>query len=128
MMGWGQWWRGVGAAGNPGLVRVLVTIGCLLGPGSASAEAETAGQATYGAQCAMCHGELGKGDGPAAAMLNPKPKDLSAPDFWTGRTEESVAEIVRQGKAGSAMMGYQSVLTAEQIRDVVTYLRSLARP
>lgn len=119
--------RAIRAAGAVGLMSALVAMGCLLVPGAASGEVETTGQATYRAQCAMCHGEQGKGDGPAAAMLKPRPKDLSAPDFWTGRTEESVAEVVRQGKPGSAMMGYQSVLTAEQIRDVVTYLRSLAR-
>jgi mono/diheme cytochrome c family protein len=110
------------------LASALATMGCLLVPGGASAEVEIPGQATYRAQCAMCHGEQGNGDGPAAAMLNPKPKDLGAADFWTGRTEGSVAEVVRQGKPDSAMMGYQSVLSAEQIRDVVTYLRSLSRP
>src|ERR1700681_4577276 len=32
----------------------------------------------YTSYCAPCHGEKGKGDGPAAAALNPKPADHSS--------------------------------------------------
>jgi high-affinity iron transporter len=92
---------------------------------SADAVAPVSGDAVYRAQCAMCHGAGGRGDGPAAAMLLPKPRDLSSPDFWAGRTLESVADVVREGKPGTAMMGYQSVLTPEEIREVVAYLRTL---
>lgn len=35
------------------------------------------GATVYKQQCLRCHGELGKGDGPAAKILNPKPHDLS---------------------------------------------------
>jgi high-affinity iron transporter len=91
----------------------------------AGAAGPTVGQAVYRAQCAMCHGADGRGDGPAAAMLSPKPRDLSSREFWAGRTLESVADAVRQGKPGTAMMGYQSVLTAEEIREVAAYLRTL---
>src|SRR5665213_2833118 len=35
------------------------------------------GHATYHTTCAPCHGESGKGDGPAAVALNPKPQDHS---------------------------------------------------
>jgi mono/diheme cytochrome c family protein len=37
----------------------------------------SAGKAVYNAQCADCHGAKGKGDGPTAKDLNPRPKDLS---------------------------------------------------
>ena len=35
------------------------------------------GQAIYSANCAQCHGSTGKGDGPWAAALDPKPADLT---------------------------------------------------
>jgi mono/diheme cytochrome c family protein len=38
--------------------------------------AATAGKATYDANCASCHGPEGRGDGAAAASLDPKPGDL----------------------------------------------------
>ncbi|HZY38300.1 MAG TPA: c-type cytochrome, partial [Mucilaginibacter sp.] len=33
----------------------------------------------YITNCAPCHGDKGKGDGPAAAALNPKPADHTSP-------------------------------------------------
>ncbi len=35
------------------------------------------GEALYRRCCASCHGVLGKGDGPAAESLQPKPADLT---------------------------------------------------
>jgi len=48
----------------------------------AAVKAETkgdpaAGKEKYDQICASCHGPGGKGDGPAAAALDPKPRDLS---------------------------------------------------
>jgi len=34
------------------------------------------GRAVFTRHCAVCHGERGAGDGPAAASLNPRPPDL----------------------------------------------------
>lgn len=39
----------------------------------------TAGAALFAANCAVCHGPLGRGDGMAAAALNPPPRDLTSP-------------------------------------------------
>jgi mono/diheme cytochrome c family protein len=35
------------------------------------------GQEMYSSYCAACHGRTGKGDGPAAPALTPKPPDLT---------------------------------------------------
>jgi mono/diheme cytochrome c family protein len=35
------------------------------------------GKDIFEANCASCHGVSGKGDGPAAQALNPKPADLA---------------------------------------------------
>ena len=42
----------------------------------ASAEERT-GQEEYMVACAGCHGESGKGDGPAGALMTTKPSDLT---------------------------------------------------
>ena len=47
-------------------------------PIPASESSIAAGAATYTLYCAVCHGNEGKGDGPGAAALNPKPADFSA--------------------------------------------------
>jgi mono/diheme cytochrome c family protein len=43
----------------------------------ASAPAQAAdGQAIYAQRCEVCHGAEGDGNGPAAANLDPKPRDF----------------------------------------------------
>lgn len=38
-----------------------------------------AGQSLFATHCAACHGTAGRGDGLAAAALNPRPRDLTSP-------------------------------------------------
>jgi len=45
--------------------------------GVAATTKPTDGQEMFTSYCAPCHGRTGKGDGPAAAALNPKPADLT---------------------------------------------------
>jgi mono/diheme cytochrome c family protein len=40
-------------------------------------EPPVTGRALYGDYCAACHGDTGRGDGPAAAALRPRPPDLT---------------------------------------------------
>ena len=40
-------------------------------------EPEVSGRALYAENCAVCHGDGGRGDGPAAAGLTPPPTDLT---------------------------------------------------
>jgi mono/diheme cytochrome c family protein len=110
------------------LVWGLVVL-CVAGLVRASAAGDQAGgqgKTIYETQCAVCHGPRGGGDGPAAAALQPKPRDLSAGKFWSGRTPASVAATIRDGRPGTAMIGYKSILRPEEIDSVVIYLRSLA--
>lgn len=51
---------------------------------------------TWAAQCATCHGQIGRGDGPQAAMF--KPPDLSDPS-WQGQvTDERIATSIQEGR------------------------------
>ena len=75
--------------------------------------------------CVACHGAKGKGDGPVASALNPRPTDLSDPEFQTARTDDELEVAVTEGK--DTMPGFGNQLTPEQIRGVVAYMRSLLR-
>ena len=44
---------------------------------SAGAQETTMGKRTYGDRCAVCHGSLGRGDGPMAGVLTPPPANLT---------------------------------------------------
>ena len=59
-----------------------------------------AGKATYEKTCAMCHGPTGKGDGPTAAVLNPKPRNHTDGNYMNApKTTISLKLSKRAGKA-----------------------------
>lgn len=64
----------------PNRSSLIAAVLLLLGPGlavPALAEEEIVGGAEFLASCASCHGVGGRGDGPVAAHLDPKPADLT---------------------------------------------------
>lgn len=46
--------------------------------------------------CMKCHGTMGAGDGPQAAMTHPR--DLTDPAWQTATTDEAIARIIREGR------------------------------
>ena len=81
------------------------------------------GRSVYTAQCVPCHGPRGKGDGPAAAVLTPRPADLTDTTRMAAISDDSLFQVVTTGR--NAMPGFGKILTAEQVREVVAYLRNL---
>lgn len=79
------------------------------------------GRKIFTARCATCHGNRGRGGGPAAAPLDPKPADLvvMAPQH----TDGDFAWRIATGRG--AMPAWENVLSEEQIWDVVNYLKAL---
>ena len=83
----------------------------------------TAGKSTYDAQCLICHGQAGAGDGPAGGALKPKPTDLTAAAWWEGKTDAAIMGSIRQGSPGTTMQAYNK-LSREDLENLVAYLRS----
>lgn len=56
--------------------------------------------ATWSSKCVMCHGRVGRGDGPQARMYGPKekPKDLTEPAWHAAIQDEQIAATIRNGK------------------------------
>ena len=87
--------------------------------------------------CNSCHGMEGKGDGPVAAALDPKPRNFAVADFkfdankdGKAGTTVDLALVIKQGAAafgGSAMMMPTPGLSDEDIATIVVYVRSLKR-
>ena len=46
-----------------------------------SPEAVAQAEQIFASRCAKCHGAKGKGDGPEAAKLNPRPRNFSDPTW-----------------------------------------------
>ncbi|CAE7476737.1 unnamed protein product [Symbiodinium microadriaticum] len=76
----------------------------------------------YVQQCALCHGEKGKGDGFAGVALKPKPADFSTDKFY----DQTDGEIFWKMTTGRApMASYKGILKDEEIWKIIHYLRSL---
>ena len=84
------------------------------------------GAQVYSQRCALCHGPAGHGDGPAAASLNPKPRNHTDGSYMNGRTDDQLLLVIRNGKG--AMPAWGSVLSDDEIRAVLKHVRTLAVP
>jgi cbb3-type cytochrome c oxidase subunit III len=70
-------------------------------------------------KCSMCHGVDGKG---YAALKTP---DFTDPKVQASLTDKEIAEVIKNGKKGTAMPAFGDKLSDEQIHALVNYIRSL---
>ena len=95
-------------------------------------EERSAGRRVYETYCIGCHGDTGMGDGEASLVLNPKPRNFVNGDFKYFHSGEagplpsdaSLSVTIRNGVPGSAMPAFP-LLTDEEVKDVITYIKSL---
>jgi mono/diheme cytochrome c family protein len=90
------------------------------------------GQALYTQYCTSCHGATGRGDGPSAAGLGTKPADLTDGRLMNPLPDEFLAHVIARGGAAEGlaptMPGFDQYLGGDQIRQIIAYTRSLAKP
>jgi mono/diheme cytochrome c family protein len=90
------------------------------------------GKAVYATYCSACHGEGGKGDGPAAASLTTKPRNHTDGVVMNELTQEHMVLVIKEGGASigksNLMPAWGATLTDEQIGDTIAFVRSLADP
>jgi cytochrome c oxidase cbb3-type subunit 2 len=89
------------------------------------------GKDLYDSQCAACHGPSGRGDGEAAYLLYPRPRDFVAAQYrlvstWErGPTDEDLFRTISRGMPGSAMPSWAH-LSEEERWALVQYVKTLA--
>jgi putative copper export protein/mono/diheme cytochrome c family protein len=96
-------------------------------PTEFAATAIVHGAKLFAANCAVCHGEGGHGDGPSARSLPLQPADLTAEHFWA-HSDGELFWYISHGFAapdGSvAMPGFDTSLSSEARWDLIDYLRA----
>ncbi|HXF94447.1 MAG TPA: cytochrome c [Nitrospiraceae bacterium] len=80
------------------------------------------GKALYQRHCAGCHGPQGRGDG--YRLLGPEPANLATPST-KGKSDEELLKTLHEGKPN--MPAWKLRLSEQESRDVLAYVRSLAR-
>ena len=66
---------------------------------TAAAAGSVDAHALFQARCAPCHGPNGKGDGPGAAALNPKPRNYTDTNWQNSVTDEHIKQTILYGGA-----------------------------
>jgi mono/diheme cytochrome c family protein len=86
------------------------------------------GKALYNGKgtCFNCHGIDGSGNGPVAAQLDPPPRNFQHHGSWWHRTEGEIFWVIKNGSAGTSMVGFGGQLTDEEIWSIIQYERSFA--
>ena len=90
------------------------------------------GKAIYEKKCALCHGPDGKGDGPGAATLDPKPRDFTRGMYkirttasGQSPTDTDLFRIITEGMIGTSMPAWK-VLPEKDRWNLVAYLKTFA--
>ncbi len=76
----------------------------------------------YKAKCSACHGADGKGDTPMGKKMSLR--DMASPEVQK-MSDDELTVIIADGK--NKMPSYKKSLKPEQIKDLVGYVRSLAK-
>ena len=103
----------------------------LVGSGSALLMAQPSdvhdrGQIIYREHCMECHGESGKGDGPKAPFLSPRPGNLVSA-ATSAKTDKELLRTIAHGKPHTAMPAWQDRLAVEDQQAALHYIRFLVR-
>ena len=92
-----------------------------------------AGKDIYMKKCQYCHGADGKGGGPAAEFLSPRPRDLTKARYKLKSTpggelptDNDIFNIISNGIRGTSMPAW-TTLTDDERWQVVKYVKTLAR-
>ena len=89
-----------------------------------------AGRDTYNLYCATCHGQSGKGDGPAGMALDPRPRDHTDAAYVGGLSDQYLYDVIKKGGASVGksplMAPWGGVVNEQGLRDLVAYVRSLS--
>ena len=85
------------------------------------------GKAIYVRSCTVCHGDDGEGDGILTKVYSLEPANHVNANKMDKMSNKAMVELVTNGGAGASMMpGWKNVLTKEEIKDVVSYIRLLS--
>ena len=115
---------------------VVCGVGLCLGVGGTLHAAVGAGHVEAGAvlyheRCSPCHGMDGKATTPMAQAMAPKPRDHTNGAYMNHILDTHIATVIKNGGAAvgkSSLMPAQPDLAAQQLADLVAFVRTLAVP
>jgi mono/diheme cytochrome c family protein len=93
-------------------------------PVEATQDSVAKGQSIYKKNCQMCHGEKGRGDGPAARNLKEKPFDFTEKAKMEKLTDDEMFKVISKGK--DPMPPFERKLSETDRWHVINFIRTFA--
>lgn len=81
-----------------------------------------AGRVLWQQNCAFCHAADGTGENWIGSFLEPKPRNLTNPDFMRHMTRSRLRQSIRDGLKNTSMPAWKSVLDERQIDQIISYI------
>jgi len=97
--------------------------GIIVNPMAPDEASLATGKRVFEENCVACHGPLGRGNGPLAATLNPRPADFTL--HINQHSDEVTFNWISKGIAGSAMPAWENTLSADERWHVINYIQAL---
>jgi DMSO reductase family type II enzyme heme b subunit len=128
---------GTGGLDRPAARRALAVVAGLgvlaawVASASAQAGDPAAGKVVYERRCALCHGVKGDGKGPAADLLDPRPRDFTSGIYKIRSTvnkvpsDQDLFRVITEGMPGTSMPPWR-VLPERDRWNLVAYLKTFA--
>jgi mono/diheme cytochrome c family protein len=83
------------------------------------------GKALFESNCGACHGAQGRGDGPAATTMNPRPRNFANPDGWVnGYHAPGIFKTLGEGIRGTSMASFDYLPKKDRMA-LAHYVQSL---
>ena len=111
------------------LIAILGLFGCffIVKTVDASGGNAVAGKGHYEDHCAGCHGVTGLGDGELAADLPEAPPNIANKiDRFFELDSLLISNVIMMGKPDAGMPAYADILTKQDAKDILAYVRSVS--
>lgn len=110
---------------------IIIAVLFVAGLANAQTADVAAGKTKFQTLCASCHGPAGKGDGPATAALNPKPRNFSDVAYMKTRTDADLKNVIVNGGAAAgksaSMPPWKASLKDQDVVNMIAYIRTLGK-
>jgi len=83
------------------------------------------GERIYRKYCIVCHGASGDGQTTLGRVLPRHPRDFTSIEAMALLNDGELANAIENGKPGTAMVGWKSILDNEDVQRLILYIRQM---